>query len=152
MKEPRTVEIHRDGPIYELLVAMNHYISTGDHIGEGNALIDTSKPGPNRLGVVVPVDPKNSIDVRDFELLQLRLTEIAAENGPSVELENHGSMDRFDAWIMFVAEPLIPALTAALKAKPSAEGWGSVKLEVEAEEALQRIGPQPKQARQPWRQ
>ena len=57
-----------DGPLKRLIIAINHYISTGNHFGEGFALGEGS-----RVRIVIPVNLYMERDQKDFEAFRSRL-------------------------------------------------------------------------------
>jgi hypothetical protein len=109
-------------PLNNLLFAINHYVSTGDHIGEGMAFDE----GPDTM-VSIPYDPNSPVDTNDFRLLTVRLKEIEAEGGPKVTFRDMGIAGKWQLMVMRVRITDVPALAEKLMEKPSAEGWGTCR-------------------------
>jgi len=69
----RDIQFLQGTPINRLFFALNHYISTADHIGEGIAL----PVGGSRVKILVPYNPRELEDADNFRRLVARTDEIA---------------------------------------------------------------------------
>ena len=114
------IDTTRRGPLNTLFLAINQYISTGDHIGEGIAL-----PSGKNLDVVIAVNKTDPTDQEDFKKFRARIAEIIE---PLVTLNKDSRSDaRFDYWILQLKERDLPKLTQALIDQEGPLGWGSPK-------------------------
>lgn len=116
---PRDVQPAIGEPINKLFWAVNHYVSTGDHIGEGVAY----RQGSMWL-LTIPVSTVNQQDQQDMAALRSRLERITT---PTVKLGYLGEMGNMEGWQLTVADADIPALIEALTKEPGPLGWGSGK-------------------------
>lgn len=116
---PRDIQPTIGEPINKLFWAVNHYISTGDHIGEGVA----RREGDHWLLTLV-VNAASSTDLLDMGKLVARLAEI---DPPLATLTWIGQKGDIHGWALGVADTDITALTEALTSQQGPEGWGSGK-------------------------
>lgn len=117
-------------PLNLLFVAINHYVSTGDHIGEGIAQAEgpqrKGEPLPNELiQILILVNPALPTDTADFTKFKSRFSELEKEF--STRLESHGRQDNFLAHSFTIRYRQCESLTQALTEKPGPLGWGSMK-------------------------
>jgi hypothetical protein len=108
-------------PMNRVFFAINHYVSAGDHIGEGIAMpVDD-----NKIRFLIPVNPNLPLDVEDWNKFNSKLQEITF---PAFKLENHGKTPpHFIMHTILVAEKDLTAFADALMEKPGKMGWGSPK-------------------------
>lgn len=116
-------------PLNRLFLALNHYISTGDRVGEGLAI-----PGGNPKGtthqVLIPHQPGEATDAADWEKLRARLAQLEAE-GQGFKLTDEGfapgpsGRRHFHIHALHVPTTKVLRLTALLREKPGPLGWGS---------------------------
>ncbi len=119
-----TLDIVTEGPVRDMILAINHYVSTGDHIGEGVAM--EGEGGGYLFGV--PYDPRNPDDRDDARRLRQRLAEIAAAHpGLSVRTEDHPPAGGFSYFVVHVRPELARRLAAELVRSSGDAGWGSGK-------------------------
>lgn len=111
-----------------LLFAINHYVSTGDHIGEGIV----APIGGDRFLIPIPVNRTLSADQADFACFRSRFNELAPDYG--TQLEYAGGNGVFDFWHFSIRADQMDALAADLRARPGPKGWGSEKAKIEAVE------------------
>lgn len=116
---PRDIKPLTGGPINRLFWAINHYVSTGDHIGEGVA---TQRDGAWVLCILVYY--KKEQDCRDIAALRSRLSDSGL---PRHELAYGGKMGEVEIWNLIVADVDVLPLADALVSAPGALGWGSGK-------------------------
>lgn len=106
-------------PLNRLFLAINHYISTGDHLGEGIA---------NDLGthvqVIIPVNQKMQVDRLDFEKFQSRFVELEAELGSKLKFEGEQQYFRMYSFKIDITD--MDLLAEKLIEKPGKLGWGSM--------------------------
>ena len=124
------MEICIGKPLNRVLHGINHYISTGDLMGEGIAI-----PFEDKLKIVVLVNTTLPTDVENWCKLKSKLEDISR---PAFVLEGHGiTPPHFDAYTITVAESDLDAFADSLMEKPGPLGWGSTK------ELIDRYGLQP---------
>ena len=123
----------QDSPVNRLFLAINHYVSTGDHVGTGMALPSDDAimrgdgtPHPNdRLMIVIPVRTADDRDLDDFNAFRSRFDQLAHRFGLVLEpLENEGEMG---VWGFGIRYRYCDALADALIEQPGPAGWGSCK-------------------------
>lgn len=115
----RTIEIHVDTDASRLMYGLNHYISIGDHIGEGLAYIMGDD-----LALLVVHNPGNPVDAEDWRRLSARLYELRRE--VRFQLKYHGASPPFEAWNLKLARADVDRFAALLREGPGPLGWGSV--------------------------
>jgi len=124
--------ILKDTPLNLLFVAINHYVSTGDHLGEGFALPE----GPQRhtkgephaqdkVRILILVNLSNKTDIEDYEKFRSRFNQLAPEF--KTRLENMGKEQNMQVYSFVVKYEQVPELTQKLTEKPGPLGWGSMK-------------------------
>ena len=124
------LEICIGTPLNRVFHGINHYISTGDLMGEGIAI-----PFEDKLKIVVLVNPTLPTDVEDWCKLKSKLEHISF---PAFVLEVHGKIPpNFDAYMITVAESDLDAFADVLMEKPGPLGWGSTK------DLIDKFGLQP---------
>ncbi len=109
-----------DGPLKRLIIAINHYISTGNHFGEGFALGEGS-----RVRIVIPVNLYMERDQKDFEAFRSRFDELADEFNSELEDMGRGGLMR--VWTFLVDYKRVDELARAFRERPGSLGWGSRK-------------------------
>ena len=122
--KPPTVR-NTEGPINDLFYAVNFYISTGDHIGEGTATED------GQLFIIIPLSKTNAADQADAERLQQRVTEIKGSGAVGVELERHADTGAFDYLLMKLALTDARPLARELVRQMGGKGWGTPKNDID---------------------
>lgn len=120
----------RGTPVNRLFFALNHYISTGDHVGEGIAL-DSAVPGVTIFAV--PVNRHMEQDREDWRRLLARLKEIEADESLNlpVRITEEGQQGLFDLYLLHVPTPTLDELSRVLREKPGPLGWGSMKATID---------------------
>ena len=111
------------GPYKEVFLALNYYISTGDHIGEGQA-----RPlGNGRVHLLIPYAPREREDKENWERLQARLTQIQTQDKLALSVVDLGpASGNFRVMAIEIAAADVARLAQVLKAKPGPLGWGSL--------------------------
>ena len=118
--EPRKVTPLLKTPVNRLFFAINHFVSTGNHIGEGIAL-----PVGSKIRMLIPVNTVMTQDLQDFAAFRSRFLELAPRfaltlTGP----ENNGL---FDIYYFDIEPGRMDELAQELRKKPGPKGWGSSK-------------------------
>ncbi len=112
-------------PLRRLFFAINHYISTADHIGEGVAM-----DAGDRLRVCIPVNLEMVQDREDWAAFRSRFDELAADFDTRLEdLDADGDMR---LWTFLVDPNRLEDLATALMSRPGPAGWGSGKAVIDA--------------------
>lgn len=122
----------RDTPVNRLFFAINHYVSTGDHLGEGISVAEGPQapaaplPNPNdRLRIMLLVNSTDPIDRNDYQKFTSRFNELADSFG--TELKTNGHQEQFFVYSFSLAYGQCDALAQALTERPGPLGWGSMK-------------------------
>jgi hypothetical protein len=115
-----------------LIFAINHYVLTGEDVGEGvmGAL------GDGRFMVYIPVEHRSPTRVADFECFRSRFDELAPLYGTTLEFVGRGGAS--DEWRFAIRGDQMDALATDLRERPGQSGWGSTKEEAEATESATR--------------
>lgn len=108
-------------PLSLLFMAINHYISTGDHLGEGVAI----EEGPQKARVVVTVNMALKDDKEDFQKFKAKFEEIRAKF--QTRLDDHGRNSIFHTHSFVILKKDIEAMAQAFTESPGPLGWGSMK-------------------------
>lgn len=117
-------------PLNRLILAINHYISTGDLIGSGPA----TPEGRDRIAPWITVNRSLEEDKANFACFRSRFEELAAEFDTELRfLDRHGP---FDFWTFSIKIAQVDRLAKELRKRPGALGWGTTKTQVEAFERL----------------
>lgn len=124
--EPRRITPLQKTPLNRLFFAINHYVSTGDHFGEGIG-VPESDPAFGLVRVLIPVNRHMAQDQADFRCLQSKFDELAAAGEFPVRLEHMGTEGLFDYWSFVVPTFRMDALADELRRAPGPAGWGSGK-------------------------
>lgn len=119
--DPKKITPLTGTPINRLFFAINHYVSTGDHFGEGMA----APSAPGWVTILIPVNVSLQQDQADFEAFRSRFDELAAEFG--LTMAWHGEEGGFELWSFDVREQDADRLATALRERPGKAGWGSGK-------------------------
>jgi hypothetical protein len=120
-----------NSPLNRLFFAINHYISTGDAIGEGVALVEgmqksSDEPAANANAVILlAVNSKDQTDTADFEKFVSRFSQLQARF--STSLKNLGKANEFWQYSFSIAYGQCDDLAQALIEQPGSLGWGSMK-------------------------
>ena len=116
-------------PLSLLFVAINHYISTGDHFGEGIALGDgkgKGEPKPNEtITILILVNRSLADDVEDFKKFKSKLESIKATF--PINLQSHGTEQGMSQYSFNLYYHQVLKLTQVLTESPGPLGWGSMK-------------------------
>jgi len=128
--EPRRITPLRGTPVNRLFLAINHYVSTGDHFGEGMALPLAAPAGVLRF--VIPVNRAMEQDLEDFDRFRARFEQLAPKY--KTELEDQGAEGLFHMWTFDLPERLVDRLARDLRAAPGPLGWGSPKSVIDEHE------------------
>ena len=123
---PPTVR-NTEGPINDLIYAVNFYISTGDHIGEGNA----AEMEDGQLLIIIPLSKTNADDQADADRLEQRVTEIQSSGAVAVTLERHADTGAFDYLLMKLAVKDARPVARELVRQMGGEGWGTPKRDID---------------------
>lgn len=107
-------------PLNALMIAINHYISTGEYVGEGIAIPEAD----GRTLVLLAVSLSDPTDAEDFRRFRARWDEIAPTLG--LRIGFGGVEHGMEMWNFRIAPAQMPALTAALRERPGPLGWGSL--------------------------
>ena len=124
---PATIR-NTEGPINDLFYAVNFYISTGDHIGEGKA----GETEDGQLLVIIPLSKTNAEDQADADRLQQRVTEIQSSGAVGVTLERHKDTGAFDYLLLKLAAGDARPLARELVRQRGGKGWGTPKRDIDA--------------------
>ena len=106
-----------------LFIAINHYVSTGDRIGEGVATVEE-----DRLQILLPVKARDPRDAEDFRRFCARFDELAPRFGLSLEFKANAI--GMDVWGFLIDPDQIDALSSALRERAGPLGWGSIYREL----------------------
>ena len=123
---PATIR-NTEGPINDLFYAVNFYISTGDHIGEGKA----GETEDGQLLVIIPLSKTNAEDQADADRLEQRVTEIQNSGAVEVVLERHKDAGAFDYLLLKVAAEDARPLARELVRQEGGKGWGTPKRDID---------------------
>lgn len=115
-----------NGPLNRLFFAINCYISTGDHIGEGFA----TDAGLGKFMILIPVNPKLPPDLKDFAAFRSRFQEIAGRFHTTLEYQ--GLSAGMEIYSFVLAENRVDEMAKVLRECPGPLGWGSQKPRVDA--------------------
>lgn len=122
MKNKPTIEYSIDGPLSQLIIAINCYLTTADEIGVAQML---QMPG-GKTAITLLYNPDDPADALDYHKLRLRLGEVEAETGIACEWDYQGRHGPFEVVLMILptAPAAIETLTDRLFLTPSADGYG----------------------------
>lgn len=120
--------IFADGPVppdqmkrfFGLILAVNHYVTTADCVGDGTAWEEGGM-----LCLVIAVNRGLPQDQRDFETLRSRMGELQGQGNWRLRFAERGMP--FDFWMLEVACSDADRLIDQLVAAPGPLGWGSPK-------------------------
>lgn len=122
---PRDIKPQIGTPTNRLFWAINHYVSTGDHIGEGVA-----QEVGGKLLFLIPVRVAAEQDQRDLAAFRARFDELAEPY--QTAMRYMGEYDGFELWGFALAEDQADDLAADLTVRPGALGWGSGKAVIDS--------------------
>ena len=118
------VDVQEHGSVNDVFLGINHYISTGDHYGEGAAL-DTGAGG---LAFVVTYDPSSPQEIADLTALRVRLEELR-QTGIGLREETlpraAQGLGQFNFLLLHVHQDDLIRLAQGLVREPGKAGWGS---------------------------
>ena len=114
-------------PEIKVFLAINHYISTSDNLGQGNYMQDPEDP--DQIILVVPVNKKRQEDLDNWDKLYSRLQELSSQINFAL-LPAQNSPD-FIVNAISIKHNDLNALSYALVNKPGLLGWGTPKLMVD---------------------
>ena len=114
-------------PEIKVFLAINHYISTSENLGQGNYMQDPEKP--DQIILVVPVNKKRQEDLDNWDKLYSRLQELSSQIDFTL-LPAQYSPD-FIVNAISIKHNDLNALSYALVNKPGLLGWGTPKLMVD---------------------
>lgn len=117
-------------PLNRLILAINHYISTGDLIGAGTAM----QEGRDRMAVLILVNRTLEEDRSNFARFRSRFDELAGEF--RTELRFLHRRGPFDYWTFSIPIAHADRLAKELRKRPGALGWGTTKEQVEVFERM----------------
>lgn len=120
---PRDITPITEGAVNRLFWAINHYVSTGTHIGEGVATRD----GDNWT-FIIPVAIGSKQDQADMATFRSRLDSITVP----ATIGYMGELGESECWILSVADSDLHSLTEALIEAPGSLGWGSGKAVIDS--------------------
>lgn len=123
---PPTVR-NTKGPINDLFYAINFYVSTGDHIGEGNA----GEMEDGRLFVIIPLNNVSADDQADAGKLQQRVSEIQKSRAVAVTMERHPDNKEFDYLLMELKLADARLLAREMVRQMGGKGWGTPKRDID---------------------
>ena len=120
----KQLDVIGEGPVRDMILAINHYVSTGDHIGEGIALEGLS----GDYLFAVPFDPQSADDLADARCFERRLREIV-EDQPAILLSVSEQKEpgQFDYLLVSILPSDLRKVAAALVRSAGQAGWGSGK-------------------------
>lgn len=122
---PRDVKPMLDTPLNRLFFAINHYVTTGDHIGEGIATGDEK-----RMRVTIPVRTDSKDDQANFAAFRSRFEELADKY--RLVLGYLGEHRNFEGWTFEIDVERMDALAVDLRERPGPLGWGTGKTVIDA--------------------
>lgn len=121
-----------DGEVSILILALNHYITTGDTIGHVGML--AGKNG--EMQALIPCDLSNSVDHADLKLLARKIEYLQPffhEADVHVQFEDSGvQRDKFRTFILSFHRRDLLIIACALAMESKSIGWGSPKPYVDA--------------------
>src|SRR6185312_814510 len=121
--KPNLITAQSEGPLNDICFAVNHYISTGDHIGEGVGFETETAWVLN-----IPVNPNLRDDVEDWEKLKSRLNLLVREGGADARLEPAlSSPAALVLYTLTIPKDTVRPFCRALMEKPGSRGWGTGK-------------------------
>ena len=128
----RTITAMAGTPLNRLFIAINHYVSTGDHLGEGTAIgegIQRHMTGePHALDLVRLLLMENTTDptdVADFAAFASRFSELAGQFDTHLKWEPQQGKFRMYSFVIKYGQA--NELANALTEQPGPAGWGSMK-------------------------
>lgn len=112
-------------PLSRLILAINHYISTGDLIGMGTAM----EEGRDRTRPLILVNRNLAEDRANFACFRSRFDELAV--GFGTELVSVGGRGPFDAWTFSIRNRDLDVFARELQKQPGPLGWGTTKRQID---------------------
>ena len=112
--------VDQNTPAGRAVFALNYYISTGDHVGEGVAYIKEKS-----TVLLVAHRPREWEDKDNWERLLARIRELENEKFPCVAIHEGGDGE-FTFWGIRVLTSELDNFAAKIKEKPGPRGWGSM--------------------------
>lgn len=126
MKAKKKVEvvIQEHGSVNDVILGINHYISTGDYYGEGVAL----EAEAGLWAFAIGYDPSSPQEKADLTALKVRLEELR-QSGLDLREEIQPWADRgkgrFNFLLVYVHQDDLTRLAQGLVREPGRAGWGS---------------------------
>ena len=111
-------------PEIKVFLAINHYISTSENLGQGYLM--TGEETPGKITIIIPVNKKLQEDLDNWDKLYSRLLEIDALINFEVKLYDENAPN-FIVQSIVLDHNDLDALADALVAKPGVLGWGTPK-------------------------
>lgn len=108
-------------PLSKLFIAINHYISTGDHFGEGTAM----ENGKDEVLIFILVNINLKDDREDFEKFKSKFDQISKSF--DTRLIDRGSNRGFHTYVFSLRKESIQDMAVELLRNPGPLGWGSMK-------------------------
>lgn len=128
--------------ISPLFFAINHYVSTGDHFGEGVG----AENGQGELVLFVPVRRDSPDDSEGFRRFEARLEQLRKKGLTLVRANPEGKDAKFDFYSLVVPRWHVEELSQLLTQEPGPLGWGAIKATIDAHRQSPPP-PQPSQGR-----
>ena len=116
------VDSNELSPMSCLVQAINHFVSTGDHFGEGRIL--HAKTGD--WLVVLACNVNDEIDVEDMRKFESRFKEVIEETAIDARLEKGEEVNGCRSYLLHVHDPDMLPLAQALISAAGEAGWGSM--------------------------
>lgn len=115
------MDIAQNQPVNRAFLALNHYISTGDHVGEGVALGEG-----NKTVLLITWRPREWEDNDNWKRLRARLEELKGE-GFALEIREMGANGEFSFAGAVVETSQLDEFATKITERRGPLGWGSMK-------------------------
>lgn len=126
--EPKNIQYVERSPLNRAFFAINHYVSTGEHLGQGIA----TEMLPGVFSLAIPVNTAMEEDVADFEAFEAKVAELCAHpDEMPIRLVSSGKHGTFALYTLIVPAPILDDLARKLREKPGPKGWGSMKATID---------------------
>lgn len=123
MRKNKCSRMSLEDKLFCLFVSINHYIETGDQVGQGWVL-----DGGDWVLVLLPVEAFSDEDKSNFACLESRLDELNFKFFDSrTELIRMGYHDGMDLFALRVRKDQVYGMSRFLVSEPGLEGWGTAK-------------------------
>jgi len=87
-------EIVTSGPVFDLICAINCFVTTGDHFGWATVV-----EYDDCIVVIIPYDPLHPIDAREFQGFRARLRKIAVSHVLCLGPTTPGRFVNYEFWV-----------------------------------------------------